>query len=102
MATASIPTPSHQVLTINHQQGQGQQSYQTPRAGGQANNDQPVNGMQSSGMTFNRSQATFLLFPPDRTGLRPHRSDITQFQDPLDRAINKPHASDRPTNHTAG
>lgn len=102
MATASIPTSSHQVLTINHQQGQGQRYNQTPRAGGQASNDQRPKEMQSSGMTFNRSQVPFLLLAPDPTGVRPPRSDITQFQDHLDREINKPHASDRPKNYPAG
>lgn len=98
MATASIPSPSHQASTNNHQQGQRQQSNQTPRVGGQANNDQRGQGMQSSGMTFNPVQVPFLLFPPDRTGVRPPKSDITQYQDPVDRALNKPQASGQPTN----
>lgn len=102
MATASIPGPPHQVLTNNNQQGQGQWSNQTPRAGSQTSNDQRVKGMQYTGMTYNQGREQYLLFPPEPTGVRPPKSDITQYQDPVDRAVNKPHASDRPTNHRAG
>lgn len=101
MATASILSPSYQTSTNSHQrQGQGQQSNQAPRVGGQANNDKRVQAMQRSGMTYNPSQHTYLLFPPEPTGVRPPKSDITQYQDPVDRAHNKPQDSGRPTNQS--
>ncbi len=100
MATASIPSPSHHTSTNNHQQGQGQQSNQAPRAGGQANNDELVQGMQRSGMTYNPSEHTYLLFPTEPTGVRPPKTDITQYQDPVDRAHNKPQASGQPKIHS--
>lgn len=103
MASASIPSPSHQASTNNHQQGEGQRPNQTsrvgPRVGGQANNTQRCQGMQLSGMTYNPGQHPYLLFPPEPTGVRPPKSDITQYQDPVDRALNKPQASVQPTNH---
>lgn len=99
MATGSIPTHCHQMFTNNHQQGEGQRPNRTPRPGGQAKNDERGKGMQHSGMTFNKSQDTYLLFAPEPTGVRPPKSDITQYQDARDRAINKPRVSDRPTNH---
>lgn len=103
MATASIPSPSHQTSTNNYQQGQqgqGQQSNQAPGVGVQSNNDNRPQGMQRSGMTYNTSQNTYLLFPPDATGVRPPKSDITQYQDPVDRAQNKPQASGQPKNRS--
>lgn len=98
MATASILSPSYQTSTDSHQQRQGQQSNQAPRVGGQTNNDKRVQAMQRSGMTYNPSEHTYLLFAPDPTGVRPPKSDITQYQDAVDRAQNKPQASGQPTN----
>lgn len=96
MATAGIPFLSHQTSTNNHQQGQGQRSNQIPGVDGRANNDKRVPGMQYSGMTVNPGRPTYLLFPPEPTGVRPPKSDITQYQDLVDRAHNKHHANGQP------